>query len=55
MEVSEARIRAAEDEHARMSDDLKENALSEVNRKAAEFHRGYTIAMRDILNGFYKE
>lgn len=55
MKVSEARIRAAEDEHARLSDDLKENAQSEVNRKAAEFHRGYAIALRDILNGLYKE
>ena len=55
MDVSEKRIRMVEDEHVKRSIELRVNAKSEVNRKAAEFHRGYATALRHILNGYYGE
>ena len=55
MEVSEKMIRMMEEDHVERSIVLRANPKSEVNRKLAEFHRGYAAALRHILNGYYVE
>ena len=55
MKISQKQLEAIFVEHANREEELKAEAETEVNRKAAEFHRGYAIAIRDILNGLYTE
>ena len=53
--ISYRKTTAAKREHENRAKELKENAQSEVNRKAAEFHRGYAAAIDDILRGHYSQ
>ena len=52
--ISYRKTTAAKREHENRAKELKENAKSEINRTAAEFHRGYATAIDDILRGHYQ-
>ncbi len=54
MEIIVTDILETVDEHRARCSELKESAQSEINRRAAEYHRGYADAMEEIARGWYE-